>query len=525
MSAIRRVSSGQWLFRNSSVDGISRTGYDMNAVRRVSAGHRLFRNSSVDGISGTVCALSTANSGRDIVVPDFHDGRTAYEWKSSWALLRSLVVLKLCSVNFLVDNHAKLNSWGQQMLPQWLFSKLMKMTFYGHFVAGEDLREVILVRDQYQKLGIRSILDYSVEEDLPSETIKKSMGENVEIEESVVDSDIKRYKGYEEFADRRSPPPSARSYFYEGEDKCNENVNIFLQCIDASVCEDGSGIACVKVTALGELQILRHVSSKMYSLTKKQGHHRNILDVLSDQEQRQVQKIVDRMEKLSERAVSSGVRVMYDAEQTYFQSAIRWLVLQQMEKYNTEKPIIYSTYQCYLRDSEQMITEDTQLAEERGFHFAAKFVRGAYMVQEIARANKVKYRNPIHKTYNDTEISYHTNIQHALNLVKTGRCSLIVASHNERTVNFVLASMAKMGIYPDSPHVCFAQLLGMSDHISYLLGKHGYYVYKYMPYGPVADVMPYLGRRAEENRSVMEGTVGERELMTSELKRRWLRKS
>ena len=151
---------------------------------------------------------------------------------------------------------------------------------------------------------------------------------------------------------------------------------------------------------------------------------------------------------------------MYDAEQTYFQSAIRWLVLQQMEKYNTEKPIIYSTYQCYLRvllinafcvvvaicmyllcrqDSEQMITEDTQLAEERGFHFAAKFVRGAYMVQEIARANKVKYRNPIHKTYNDTEISYHTNIQHALNLVKAGRCSLIVASHNERTVNFVLA--------------------------------------------------------------------------------------
>jgi antirestriction protein ArdC len=115
------------------------------------------------------------------------------------------------------------------------------------------------------------------------------------------------------------------------------------------VCDDGSGVACVKVTALGKTEILRHVSLKIEFLRKKQGHCDDIMDALSTEEHGQVERIVARMEQLSEHAVNSGVSIMYDAEQSYFQPAIRWLVLQQMKKYNKTKPIVYSTYQCYLK--------------------------------------------------------------------------------------------------------------------------------------------------------------------------------
>jgi proline dehydrogenase len=286
------------------------------------------------------------------------------------------------------------------------------------------------------------------------------------------------------------------------------------------VCDDGSGVACVKVTALGKTEILRHVSLKIEFLRKKQGHCDDIMDALSTEEHGQVERIVARMEQLSEHAVNSGVSIMYDAEQSYFQPAIRWLVLQQMKKYNKTKPIVYSTYQCYLKDAEKMVAEDIALAKDHGFHFAAKMVRGAYMTQEIERAREIGYPIPIHPSYRDTEHCYHSILDSLLELVKMRCCRIIVASHNEDTVKFVLTRMKKMGISHDNPAVSFAQLLGMSDNISYLLGKHDFRVYKYMPYGPVLKVMPYLGRRAEENKSVAKGAKKDMKLMREELKRR-----
>jgi proline dehydrogenase len=126
-------------------------------------------------------------------------------------------------------------TWGGRILTPGIFSKLVKATFYQQFVAGEDLNQVLHVRDQYRDMGIRSILDYSVEDDLSPEAIHKSMGENLRNEsDSHGESDARKYTGYAKFADRRTPVPSARSYFYESENKCDQNLQDFLQCMDAS---------------------------------------------------------------------------------------------------------------------------------------------------------------------------------------------------------------------------------------------------------------------------------------------------
>merc|ERR1719309_1394468 len=199
-----------------------------------------------------------------------------------------------------------------------------------------------------------------------------------------------------------------------------------------------------------------------------------------------------------------------------------------MRTYNKERAIVFNTYQNYLKKAHKTITLDLEQAKRQNFYFGAKLVRGAYMEQERARAELLGYKDPINPDYPATSAMYHKVLDecltriHALKVAGEDpqRIGIMVASHNEDTVRYGVGRMAELGLDPQERVLCFAQLLGMCDQITFPLGQSGYSVYKYVPYGPVNEVLPYLSRRANENGSLMDKLSVEKALLRKELRRR-----
>ncbi|CAB4000513.1 proline dehydrogenase 1, mitochondrial-like [Paramuricea clavata] len=245
-----------------------------------------------------------------------------------------------------------------------------------------------------------------------------------------------------------------------------------------------------------------------------------VISALNDRELEQMENMRRRLHQLAKRAMEQNVRLMVDAEQTYFQPAISRLTLDMQRLYNKEKPIILNTYQCYLKDAYNSVETDMELARREGFRFGAKIVRGAYMEQEKARAQAMNYEDPIHPNYQATCDNYNKVVSSILEEVKRSGANIVVASHNEDSVVFTLQRMRELSIPRDKGGVYFAQLLGMCDQVSFVLGQTGYKAFKYVPYGSVSDVLPYLSRRAAENRGLLAGVLKERKLLWNELKRR-----
>ncbi|KAJ9576174.1 hypothetical protein L9F63_006996 [Diploptera punctata] len=222
------------------------------------------------------------------------------------------------------------------------------------------------------------------------------------------------------------------------------------------------------------------------------------------------------------------VRVMIDAEQTYFQPAISRITLEMMRKFNKEKAVVFNTYQCYLKNTYEEATTDLEQAKRQNFYFGAKLVRGAYLEQERARAAAMGYSDPTNPTFEATTEMYHRTLTECLRRIKdlkdrnmdARRIAIMVASHNEDTVRFALEKMKDIGILPEDKVICFGQLLGMCDYITFPLGQSGYSAYKYIPYGPINEVLPYLSRRAQENKGVLQKIRKEKQLLLRELRRR-----
>ncbi|XP_047228926.1 proline dehydrogenase 1, mitochondrial isoform X3 [Girardinichthys multiradiatus] len=242
------------------------------------------------------------------------------------------------------------------------------------------------------------------------------------------------------------------------------------------------------------------------------------------EEESQMKRMLQRVDILAKHALENGVRLMVDAEQTYFQPAISRLTLEMQRKFNKEKAVIFNTYQCYLKEAYDNVTLDVELSRREGWYFGAKLVRGAYMYQERDRAQEIGYEDPINPDYEATNRMYHKCLEYVLEEIEHNRkANVMVASHNEDTVKFTLQKMNEMGLSPTENKVYFGQLLGMCDQISFpLAGQAGFPVYKYVPYGPVNEVVPYLSRRAQENRGFMKGSQRERSLLWNELRRRFL---
>lgn len=231
-----------------------------------------------------------------------------------------------------------------------------------------------------------------------------------------------------------------------------------------------------------------------------------------------LQRLKARLDELATLATRMDVRLMIDAEQTYFQPAIDLLVLELQRVYNAKKAIVWGTYQCYLKDSYRRLTDDLHRAKNEGFLWGAKLVRGAYMTQETQRAKEKGYDNPIWPNIQATHENYNRSLAYVLG--KLHRASVLVASHNQVSAEFATAEMKRRGIDPAKGGVYFGQLLGMADHLTFTLGQAGYKAYKYVPYGPVLEVLPYLIRRAQENSNIMGGVGIEKKLIWKELLRR-----
>ncbi|XP_065760362.1 proline dehydrogenase 1, mitochondrial isoform X2 [Muntiacus reevesi] len=497
---------------------------------------------------------------------DFGNTQEAYRSRRSWELVRSLLVLRLCASPALLARHEQLLHLARRLLGQRLFNTLMKMTFYGQFVGGEDQESIRPLIQHNRAFGVGSILDYGVEEDLTPEEAERTEMEScssaLERDGHGVSKREKQFQAHRAFGDRRDRVTSAHTYFYASEAKCDRHMETFLRCIEASGGASEDGFSAIKLTALGRPQFLESVvkmgiasraeiedwfkaetlgvsgtldlldwcslidsrtelSRHLVVPNMQTGRLEPLLSRFTEEEERQMTRMLQRMDVLAKKASQAGVRLMVDAEQTYFQPAISRLTLEMQRRFNVERPLIFNTFQCYLRDAYDNVTLDVELARREGWCFGAKLVRGAYMTQERARALEVGYEDPINPTYEATSAVYHRCLDYVLEELKhNARAAVMVASHNEDTVRFTLRRMEELGLHPADRQVYFGQLLGMCDQISFPLGQAGFLVYKYVPYGPVMEVLPYLSRRALENSGVMKGAQRERQLLWQELKRR-----
>ena len=239
---------------------------------------------------------------------------------------------------------------------------------------------------------------------------------------------------------------------------------------------------------------------------------------LTDTEKEEWNRVVERFKVVCELAKEKDVEVLIDAEESWMQDAADELVEEMMRLYNKDKAIVYNTLQCYRWDRLDYLKSLHERANSEGFKVGMKIVRGAYMEKERSRAEEFSYKSPICENKNATDGIFDNTLTYILN--NLGDISIFIGTHNEKSSYLAMELMEKYKIDKSDNNVWFGQLYGMSDHISFNLASKGYNVAKYIPFGPVKDVMPYLIRRAEENTSVAGQTNRELGLLKAERQRR-----
>ena len=239
---------------------------------------------------------------------------------------------------------------------------------------------------------------------------------------------------------------------------------------------------------------------------------------LSSKEEEEKNRMMVRIRAIILSGVENDVPVLVDAEESWIQDAVDRIVYDLMLEFNKEKAMVFNTIQLYRKDRLEFLRKTIQDAKKDGIKCGFKLVRGAYMEKERERAERMGYRSPIQDTKADTDRDYDAAIDLCLDYYPD--VSIFAGTHNEASSAHLANKMVEKGIPKGEMTMFFGQLYGMSDHISYNLAKEGFNVLKYVPYGPVSDVIPYLIRRAEENTSVAGQTGRELTLIDRELKRR-----
>lgn len=266
---------------------------------------------------------------------------------------------------------------------------------------------------------------------------------------------------------------------------------------------EGTPIAVFKPTGFGKLSIYQKVSEKQ---------------PLTEEEQKAWERIVYRFDQACAKAAAYKLPIMIDAEESWMQSAADDLAEEMMRKYNREMPIVYNTLQMYRHDRMAYLKQLHQRAENQGFYIGLKIVRGAYMEKENDRANEKGYTSPICHSKKATDDNYNEAIRYIIENIE--KFALFAGTHNEESSELVMDLMDKKGLKHNDKRIWLGQLYGMSDHISFNAANLGYNVAKYLPFGPVREVMPYLIRRAQENTSVAGQMGRELTLLKSEYQRR-----
>jgi len=372
----------------------------------------------------------------------------------------------------------------------------MKKTFFKHFVAGETLGEAVVASDHLRKANMGVVLDYSVEAG----------------------------SGSKEELDRVASDIIATVYM---------------------AARDPSSFSVVKLSGMTSFALLERLSQiityynanpdNSEPIKLSQDNNRSTKKYLprvmppssqttppaplTPEEKQELAELMTRVDSICSESYKNQVSVLFDAEQTYYQPAIDYLAIHFSQKYNKTTPIIYNTYQMYLRDGPKRLQVDVDNAKKEGYVLGVKLVRGAYMHTERQRARDMKYTDPIASNIQETHTNYSTGLEIAFkNLSNVG---VMICSHNEDTVINAIGRLKELTIDPKSTRVQFAQLYGMGDHLSFLVVQNGFRVFKYVPFGPIEHVMPYLIRRMQENRGFLgSASDKERKLLWRELRRR-----
>jgi len=239
---------------------------------------------------------------------------------------------------------------------------------------------------------------------------------------------------------------------------------------------------------------------------------------LSTEQEKEADNFRSRIDTLCKKAYDLKVPIMVDAENYCFQKFIDEMVMEMMEKYNRSHTIVYNTYQMYRWDRMGIFRHDLELARSQNFYLGIKFVRGAYMEKERERAERLGYPSPIHPDKESTDRDFNDALTFAVKNID--RVSIFNGTHNEKSSLHLAQLMEKHSIPKNDPRCYFSQLYGMSDHITFNLAHKSYNVAKYLPYGPVSSVLPYLIRRTEENTSIAGQTSREMNMIIRERKRR-----
>ncbi|MEX2371593.1 MAG: proline dehydrogenase family protein [Bacteroidales bacterium] len=289
----------------------------------------------------------------------------------------------------------------------------------------------------------------------------------------------------------------------EEEKAINEALEETLRVIDYASTNDNIPFTVFKPTAFAKSKALEILSTSQNP---------------DDESLREGEKFRTRVEQLCKKAYGYDIPIMIDAEDSWYQEFIDKVVLEMMARYNKKRPIVFNTYQMYRKDRLSRLKQDHHQARKEKFYLGAKFVRGAYMEKERERAELMGYEDPIQPDKAATDRDYNLALKYTLeNLEDT---AVFNGTHNEESSRFMAELMDELKIPRDDHRCWFSQLYGMSDHISFNLAAEGYNVAKYVPYGPVRFVLPYLMRRAEENTSVKGQTSRELMLLKKERNRR-----
>ncbi|KAF9363315.1 hypothetical protein BGX34_004421 [Mortierella sp. NVP85] len=541
----------------------------------------------MEALSGSTPTAPATGSGN--VLQDLKDeqNRIGVEKKSTSELLLSMLVYKMCTIRLLVEMSPKLISLAEMLHltpPVYWF---IRKTFFAQFCGGESADDCIGTMNGLRNAGINSILDLSIEVDLDESDLSNQTPEEIRARfNKSADNIAQQISTCIETASALSKSFTAIKITAMGSPLLLQQVSSTLTALEKqfkTMDQDRDG----KVTKEEFKQLMKMlpspslnkgetVDSVVEQLFKEADRDQDgmvdwvdfastislnrdetralflgenaapseTLPGLAKEDLEDYKRLLTRMENLCEQAKKTHTRLMIDAEQSYFQPAIDNVALHLMENFNDDRhvegPLIFNTYQMYLKDAFGRLKQDYTHAQRNGYVLAAKLVRGAYMVSERKRAAELGLEDPICDGIEATHTSYNAGvdfmlekmIQQKQKLIQDSKASslslkntpvvLFVASHNKDSVIRTCERMQELDLAPQSGLVMFGQLMGMCDQISYTLGQHGYGIYKYVPYGPIHHVIPYLIRRAQENASVLGGVAVERNLLWEEFKMRMI---
>jgi proline dehydrogenase len=400
----------------------------------------------------------------------FDNTEYAFAYKTDKELKKAHFLFSTMGKPWLVNLGLKLMPAAIKMhIP---FTKtIIRNTIFSQFVGGETLDETAPVAKKLGEYNVEIILDYGVE-------------------------------GGE-----------------EGEEGYDHATDEFIKVIDYAATQTNIPFMSIKVTGLVRFGLLEKLDTAMsIAMGPLMKRYNYVLANFSEEEQMEWKRAVDRVIKICRIGAEKNIGVLVDAEETWIQDPVDALTILMMDQFNKTKAVVYNTIQLYRHDRLAFLKDCHTAAIERNSILGAKLVRGAYMEKERKRAEDNHYRSPIQPDKESCDRDYNEAVSFCIDNIE--RIAVIIASHNEYSNFFATECLDKKGLPHNHAHVHFSQLYGMSDNITFNLAKSDCSVSKYLPFGPISDVIPYLMRRAQENSSVSGQMGRELGLIKKELKRR-----